>query len=339
MRIAADVLEHARGLESSYESVVLAMSLEPAGPGDDLFERAVRAVSGLGGEDLFWSVESGPAGLVISQWGYTPDIARTLGDLADALAAAEVEGDLILHQRPAPPARSTLRERDEPLLECHVRFRGRREREIVEVDAQSRAWSHSDVSRRTLLRWVSDPEARVAGIEAGVAWLGCAPPGARYFSPAGSHPSVEEAIVDFVEPWREIHADPETGARFIASLRLRSPVWWETEEAFGLLEFDAQNLSVATGGTWLASGGWEAAYSALLAFLRASAGWGAYGLIKRGRRPEWVGRSLARDWLPAVHYGAGSLRHSVYEDVLAPDAFGAQLLGPGYRGRIPQSPE
>jgi hypothetical protein len=39
--------------------------------------------------------------------------------------------------------------------------------------------------------------------------------------------------------------------------------------------------------------------------------------------------------VPALHYGPYGLSHHIYEDVLAPDAFGAQLLGPGYAGRIP----
>jgi len=39
--------------------------------------------------------------------------------------------------------------------------------------------------------------------------------------------------------------------------------------------------------------------------------------------------------VPALHYGANNFDHSIYEDVLAPDAFGAQLFGAGHAGRVP----
>ncbi len=45
------------------------------------------------------------------------------------------------------------------------------------------------------------------------------------------------------------------------------------------------------------------------------------------------------DWWPSFRYATSNLDYTPYEDVLAPDAFGVQLLGPGYRDRVPRGPD
>src|SRR5262245_38073749 len=114
--------------------------------------------------------------------------------------------------------------------------------------------------------------------------------------------------------------------------------WWESGGDFRLAAIrpDRGDVSLVAGGASLTGDDWPNAYHALTEELRAASSWASYGLIKQGRRVSQVGRSLIYDWLPAFHYGTYGLDHSVYEDVLAPDAFGAQLLGAGYRGRVPR---
>jgi hypothetical protein len=52
-----------------------------------------------------------------------------------------------------------------------------------------------------------------------------------------------------------------------------------------------------------------------------------------------LGNSLSHDWphrAGSKPRGAGFTRQA-FEDLYAPDAFGVQLLGPGYAGRLPES--
>ena len=184
----------------------------------------------------------------------------------------------------------------------------------------------------------ADPDVRfhpgdaavLAGIEAALAWVGSPPRGAELWSVGDlPHRDVGEVRAFFAA---------ELAERASYTLTLRA--WWEAEDEFRLAVVmpDRGDVSLAAGGGRLAAGDWEPAHAALLDELRAAAGWASYGLIKRGRRPGAVGWSLSYDWVPALHYGSYNLMHHMYEDVLAPDAFGAQLLGPGYAGRIPDAP-
>jgi hypothetical protein len=111
----------------------------------------------------------------------------------------------------------------------------------------------------------------------------------------------------------------------------------ESDDAFRLsvIAPSRGDVSLVAGGGALAAGEWAPVHGALLDELRAASAWASYGLIKRGRRVTQVGRSLRYDWVPAFHFGAYNLDHFIYEDILAPDAFGAQLLGAGYAGRVP----
>jgi hypothetical protein len=52
-----------------------------------------------------------------------------------------------------------------------------------------------------------------------------------------------------------------------------------------------------------------------------------------------LGTSLAYDWPPPPHFRASVGRSDAFEDRFAPDAFGVQLLGPGYAGRVPDGTE
>lgn len=86
---------------------------------------------------------------------------------------------------------------------------------------------------------------------------------------------------------------------------------------------------------------WKQPLVGLRQALVDAAGRIAYGYIKRGKSPAAArkGYSLADDWWPRD----GLSEDHVYRastssyDEYAPDAFGIQLLGPGYDGRIPTS--
>ncbi len=220
------------------------------------------------------------------------------------------------------------------LLECHLRVRGERRIYI--------APSELEIARRLgrqpppgEVRWFPSSEYLRQGIEAALDWVA---------TPATSAPlrllvlgdRQTAASVDEVRGRiAAVAADPHAATFTIA-------VWWESPSAFRLMSLGLStgNISLAEGGADLAGGSWQTTYEALLEQLRSAAEWAAYGFIKRGRRPKDIlYSSLTYDWLPAMHYGSYNLGNSVYEDVLASDAFGAQLFGSGYAGRIPSDPD
>jgi hypothetical protein len=113
--------------------------------------------------------------------------------------------------------------------------------------------------------------------------------------------------------------------------------WWEAEDAFRVATIGppAGDVSLVEGGAVIAAGDWRAPLGAVQEALRSASRWASYGFIKRGSRVSEVGHSLRDDWVPAPHFGPGALTHSLYEDVLAPDAFGEQIFGAGYARRVP----
>jgi hypothetical protein len=65
--------------------------------------------------------------------------------------------------------------------------------------------------------------------------------------------------------------------------------------------------------------------------------WAGYGFLKRGSllSSAMHGWSLAQDWPRTPHVHPYMLEIAAFENEYVPDAFGLQLLGAGYRGRVP----
>jgi hypothetical protein len=218
------------------------------------------------------------------------------------------------------------------LLECHLRVRGERRIAVApsEVELALRRGREPPSGQ---VRWFPATDALLVGIEAALDWVadGPAPLHMLVLGDRQTAQSVAEASGRIAA----VAADQYAPSAPLA-------VWWESGTAFRLLSLGLTtgNVSLVEGGAGLAAGCWQVPYEALLEQLRRAAQWAAYGFIKRGRRPRDVlYSSLTYDWVPALHYGSYNLTNSVYEDVLAPDAFGAQLLGPGYADRIPSDPD
>lgn len=331
MEIADGALARAEEIDRSYGPSVLALRVESALDGALAAERARAAIASLPGNEVHWSVDVEPAGVIVRQWGFTPDTYATLASLSRALEGCGVDGRLIAHMPDPIAGRTPLREREEELLECHVRMRGERRLHTPEQEIELAARQGREPPD-PVVRFFPDDTAVLAGVEAALDWVGSPPNGAGLWS-FGDVPN------------RDIG---EVRARIAAAVatafdrrRLVAMAWWESEDAFRMMIVwpESGDVSFVEGGARLASGDWRPAYAALLDALRGTSGWASYGLIKRGRRPAHAGRSLSYDWVPALHYGSSNLGHHPYEDVLAPDAFGAQLLGPGYAGRIPTGAE
>jgi hypothetical protein len=329
MEIAEEALAHADEIERSYEPPVLALRIESALDPTVAAEGVQTAIAQLGRDDdvVRWSVDVEPAGVILRQWGFATDIRATLRELSAALDASGVDGRLVAHTPEPERLRTPLRERQEELLECHVRVRGERRLYVSEQEMELAA-RRGRKPPDPVVRFFPEDTALLAGIEAALDWVGSPPPGAELRSVGDvPHRDVGEVRAHIAAAF-EGHFD--TG-------RVVATAWWEADDSFRMTGIWAGtgDVSFVEGGARVASGEWRPAYARLLEALSAASGWGAYGLIKRGRNPASAGRSLTYDWLPALHYGSYNLGHNPYEDVLAPDAFGAQLLGPGYAGRIP----
>ena len=335
MELADGVLTYAAEIERSYGVPVLALRVESPLDRSQVAERARAAIAAVAHRETHWSVDDETAGVVIRQWGHASDIDETLAALVRALDSAGVDGRLIVHARTPErrAARTPLRKRDEALLECQLRVRGERALHVDEVALELAARLEREPPD-PVMRFVPDTAAMLAGMDAALAWVGSPPPGAELLS-SGELPHRDIAEV-------RAHLAMRVAQGSEQPWRAEWTVWWESDDEFRLMAVGPEhgNVSLAQGGRRLAAGDWEAAYSALVDALRAASSWASYGLIKRGRRPAAVGTSLYHDWFPVPHCGSRyDLRYHVYSDVLAPDAFGAQLLGPGYAGRIPDGAE
>jgi hypothetical protein len=330
MEVTDEVLARADEIERSYGPPVLALRIESKLDPAVAAERAQTALAQLVRDgDVHWSVDVERAGVILRQWGFAPDVAATLTALSSALEGSAVEGRLVTHTPEPDRFRPPLRERREELLECHVRVRGERRLYTSEQEMELAA-RRGRKPPDPVVRLFPDEPALLAGIEAALEWVGNPPTGAHLRSVGDvPHRDVGEVSAHVAAAF-EGASDPS---------RVAATAWWETDDSFRMMGVWAGrgDVSFVEGGARLASGEWRPAYARLLEVLRAASGWGAYGLIKRGRSPASAGRSLTYDWVPALHYGSYNLDHNLYEDVLAPDAFGAQLLGPGYAGRIPSS--
>ncbi len=330
MDLTDGAFARAEEIERSYGPPVLALRLESELDGALAAEQARAAIALLDcGGEVHWSVDVEAAGVIVRQWGFAPEIAATLAALSRALDGLGVEGRLLSHAPEPEPelVRTPLLEREEELLECHVRVRGKRRLHRPEQEVQL-AVRLGRKPPDPVVRFFPDDAALLAGIEAALDWVGSPPTGAELWSFGGSpHRDVGEV---------RAHIAAAFEAAFDRGL-LMVRAWWDSDDSFRMMGVwpGTGDVSFVEGGARLASGDWSPTYAGLLETLRAASGWGTYGLIKRGRHPGHAGRSLTYDWVPALHYGSYNLDHHLYEDVLAPDAFGAQLLGSGYVGRIP----
>jgi hypothetical protein len=104
-----------------------------------------------------------------------------------------------------------------------------------------------------------------------------------------------------------------------------------------------RGVSLVAGGPSIDDGAWRTALAEFTDLLRQLADCVAYAYIKRG----WAANqaleaddSLLYDWPSRPDYAPRGIGFTAqaFEDVYAPDAFGVQLLGPGYADRVPTSP-
>lgn len=261
-------------------------------------------------------VAPAPGGIVLLIDHDPDDLEGLLAAIAPALERRGVEGTFDLYEPPATVALPDL----VPLLECRLRVKGMR-----------------PPSNGLIWRWRADPGSLARGVEAGLVWCR---DGRDDQEPLQLHARTMPPIV--LGPDEDVHvylrhALESTAEVGVVRLTSTAPDRFRTLAISPSLG----RITLVEGGPVLEHAGWRSSFRALEDWMGSSASWAVYGFLKRGSRRSTaeLGTSLSDDWPTVPHFSANSLLGQAFEDEWAPDAFGAQLLGPGYAGRLPEGPD
>jgi len=181
-------------------------------------------------------------------------------------------------------------------------------------------------------RWAADPEGLWRVAAAGVGWCLENPPDrgvtlqVRTLPPLPVRPA-DDAGALLREGLASAESLGNVVLRNIDAHRFRSLA----------VEPSAGRVTLIDGGSAIHGDGWVDAVRELADFVRATSRDLVYGFVKRGSFTEEAeaGWLLTRD----RPQPAPSKRGEAFEDRYVPDAFGIQLLGPGFAGRIPAGPD
>jgi hypothetical protein len=127
------------------------------------------------------------------------------------------------------------------------------------------------------------------------------------------------------------------------SLRQHASVAAFSDRGFRCLQANPSGgISLVVGGPAVENRGWTTLVAELTEFLRAAAEHIAYAHVRRGWDVFLSVERLPADLRLAPPPQPRATRRGgarvAFEDLYAPDAFGAQLLGPGYADRLPTAP-
>jgi hypothetical protein len=203
---------------------------------------------------------------------------------------------------------------DAPTLSCRLRVRGAR--------------SHTGEGR---YQWMADDAAYRDALEAVERW-------SRERSRRARPSSVETTATGWVSP-----ADLDTDVlsamlREIAELKSAAAACVDSTGFRALAAHPRGGISLVVAGSSLDTDAWETELDELRELMRATASNLVYATARRGWRPrtglqdgrfpdDWPRRAIDR---PRGTAATGT----AFEDLFAPDAFGLQLLGPAYAGRL-----
>lgn len=320
--IADRVWPAARAIYEEDEEGFLRLLLAPSGDhgeADRALERCVPAARDAMEEESMgsageWDWVRVPDGVFI-KFGDSLAFEPELRVLAAELARAGIGGTIDLYELPSTPEPPWTEDVND-LLECRVRIRGRRERRDPRA-----YWWHPDL------------DAYAAWMEAADGW--------RRRLGADAISTLTQDIMPPVPvaPGEDVLDRMRFAAAYNRHINVSSA--WEEGS------FRSVTARPYTGSMSLLVGGesvrrdWRPQLAELIDLLREHAGLLAHGFLRRG----WsVGASLFsdvlwQDWPERPDYrprGTGWTADA-FDDVYAPDAFGVQLLGPGYDGRIPNA--
>lgn len=244
-------------------------------------------------------------------WMFEAELQR----VADALGRRGVGGTIDLYTPPATTLRVPLHA---DLIECRVRVRGRRR-----SARDTRAYF-----------WDADPDAHADFVRAAEHWR------RRTVTPV-----LEESLAQDGLPMVPIPVGEDVSDRLSPGPPL-APVMVLARTEAGLRSVACRpytgSVSLVVAGSAIEGGKWRDVVGEITEFLAEHADLLAYAHVRRGWA-YWAAFSaheLSTDWPvrdDSYPRGTGFVSES-FEDVYAPDAFGVQLLGPGYAGRTAAPP-
>jgi hypothetical protein len=265
-----------------------------------------------------------PTGVAINITEDPPDLDGLIRAIALELGLGGIRGTLGLSPEDEPEAVRSLRSAREfllppvlPLIECRVRLRG--------ASYQAGAGGHR--------RWRATPAALDAATRSAIAFC--------------YGPNAQDRILFAELRHSRFRRDDEPRPYVERALRKEGGgvvhLIAQSDGLYRAAGFDVAGgrLTLFEGGDEVADG-WRMTTARLRDQLIALAPSAVYGFIKRGNfsGQALLGGSLMYDW-PAMPGSSMAARQTgeVLEYAFAPDAFGIQLLGPDYSGRIPAFPD
>jgi hypothetical protein len=247
---------------------------------------------------------------VLVQVAECEDLNTLLPRLAAALERRGIDGAFDLPNEAAVAARPRVAH----MIECRVRVHGTR----------LRRGPHDYV-------WQADPHAHEAILAVAERWCRRGRERAGQLLNVGTvGPVAVEPGEDVLDRMHEAVAD-----------RIHVELSSATSDEFRSVAARAWSggVSLVQGGAWIEAGRWHRALAELTGMLRDQADHLAYGFVRRGWAVDeaLLDDSLSYDWPQRAdsHPRGIGFTPQAFEDVFAPDAFGVQLLGPGYAGRTP----
>jgi hypothetical protein len=252
-----------------------------------------------------WEWLRGPDGVVV-QIVECDELDVVLPAVAVALQRRGIAGNFDLYEEPTVAHLPWTAH----FLECRVRVRGTR------------------VGRPSSARWQADPAAHEASLAVAQRWCNQAGADAMVSVTTGTvGPVPVRPGEDVLDRLLDAVADDQ-----------HAEVAAVTADAFRVVAARA----VAGGVSLVAGGGleWRHAVADLARVLRDHSDLFVYGYIKRGWSLSGALLDLSGDWpdRPNSQPRGTAFTPQSYDDLFAPDAFGVQLLGPGYAGRVPENP-
>ncbi len=308
-----------RELEARFEEPAIALlfssrvdSEETLGSVRTAASETIEELRASAGRPGHWLAAAVPEGVALRIDEAPADFARLLEGIAARLEAQGVEGSFTLYE---PEPVDELPERIH-LFECRLRVNGERRH------LRGPNWG-----------WLADPGALRSVVEAAVEW--CVrndrrlPLTAKIRTMPAVLLSHDQDIRTYVRQGLDVSA--EVG---VVRLTSAAPDRFRTV----VVQPSRGRVSLIEGGATIETGGWQTARSSLRATMVATSAQTVYGFLKRGSHLPAAesGYSLSQDWLPAEHHEPATQLGEPFEAEYAPDAFGLQLLGPAYAGRVPE---
>jgi hypothetical protein len=258
-----------------------------------------------------WSLATVPGGVALRIDEEPDDFEGLLQRIAEGLEARGVEGSFDLWEPEVIELPNAV-----DLLECRIRVRGER----YHIRYRNYGWD-------------ADESALEGAVAGALRW--CVGNGANL---------PLQLVVGLIGP-TTLGPNDDVAALMRSALERTAGIGAVTHltsvgpDRFRTLAVEPSTgrVTIVEGGEAMAGTGWRATLKSVREVLGTIAPCAVYAFAKRGSHllTAELAQSLVTDWVPVPHFDPTTLGAQSFEDEFAPDAFGLQLLGPGFRGRVP----